>query len=423
MPTDLKELLERMAEEASPAREVPPRLLSRARRRRVGTVMAGLTVAAAVAAASVVAVRAVQRGAPVVPAAEACTWEQVEVPSQAPRLTRVLAVAPVAEDDAWAVGDTYEEGEGGDQRSLILHWNGSAWSEVDHPPATSLTGLDATGGDDVWAVGFAENRGVVLHWDGSSWTEAPVKDPRRGSWHLNDVAAVQANQVWVVGGTSDGNSGALFLEHWDGRVWSIEVTLEPRPAPQTSEPYAELRAIDALTSSDVWAVGDTANVAPAGPSNGFYVWSDPWGWSGGRLPDVPADDGLPYTTMFDVLVDGPDDVWAVGIAASEPGFGGGGDRAVTLRRDAQGWLVEEVLGADSRLMGIAAAPDGPLVAVGSTGVPGSYEPLVLEWDDGGWTPMSVPGRGYLSGVAATPRGELWAVGAEEQGGGLALRCR
>jgi hypothetical protein len=75
----------------------------------------------------------------------------------------------------------------------------------------------------------------------------------------------------------------------------------------------------------------------------------------------------------------------------------------------------------ARLAGLRE-PDGRLVAVGSTGVPGSYEPLVLE-RDGGWTLVSVPGRRYLSGVAATPRGELWAVGAEEQGGGLALRCR
>src|SRR5260370_165387 len=64
-------------------------------------------------------------------------------------------VSAVSGSDAWAVGN-YDNGL---SDSLILHWNGTAWSQVNSPNASAypsdygLTGVSAVSGTDAWAVG------------------------------------------------------------------------------------------------------------------------------------------------------------------------------------------------------------------------------------------------------------------------------
>ena len=82
----------------------------------------------------------------------------------------LLAVAATSARNAWTVGFT------GSNQSLLLHWNGAAWTHVTSPAgarASSLMfGVGATSARDVWAVGDTLSGGMrtlILHWNGTAW--------------------------------------------------------------------------------------------------------------------------------------------------------------------------------------------------------------------------------------------------------------
>jgi hypothetical protein len=86
-------------------------------------------------------------------------------------------VSAASATDIWAVGNSEVRRHG--TRTLIEHWDGSAWTVVTSPGAGhhSATWLDvvAVNSDDAWAVGrrLEGNRSsysMTAAWDGSTWT-------------------------------------------------------------------------------------------------------------------------------------------------------------------------------------------------------------------------------------------------------------
>jgi hypothetical protein len=83
-------------------------------------------------------------------------------------LTDITAMSP---HDAWTTGIT-------GNRSLIEHWNGTAWRRISiRLPADGgmLIGVYAASGRSALAVGCTKNfastkaRPLVLHWNGTAW--------------------------------------------------------------------------------------------------------------------------------------------------------------------------------------------------------------------------------------------------------------
>ncbi len=81
--------------------------------------------------------------------------------------------------DAWAVGNYWNTT--GLSRSLILHWNGTAWSKINSPnpgpTANRLSGVSARSGTDAWAVGdhdtaVSTTNRLIAHWNGTAWVNA-----------------------------------------------------------------------------------------------------------------------------------------------------------------------------------------------------------------------------------------------------------
>jgi hypothetical protein len=73
------------------------------------------------------------------------------------------SVAATSATDAWAAGD-YDTGTG--TRTLVLHWDGSAWTQVTTPNLggstidDSFTSVGASSAGSVWAVGRYYNGAV-----------------------------------------------------------------------------------------------------------------------------------------------------------------------------------------------------------------------------------------------------------------------
>jgi hypothetical protein len=111
---------------------------------------------------------------------------------------------------------------------LLLHWNGTTWSEAPGPldrAVETIPGVSDAAPGNAWIVG---NRGIrhttavatlTLHWNGTIWRHVPSPSPGQSN-ELRAVAIVSASDVWAVGehGTSTGGQAALTV-HWNGASW------------------------------------------------------------------------------------------------------------------------------------------------------------------------------------------------------------
>lgn len=153
-------------------------------------------------------------------------WSRILGPNPGSGSGQLHGVSAVSPTDAWAVGDSSDL-TSPVHETLILHWNGTRWSQVKSPNPSSavntLTGVSAVSPTDAWAVGlYWDQAGIdhplVLHWDGTRWSQ--VKSPSFGSEHtsLYSVTAVSPKDVWAVGDYREAGVHPLVL-HWDGTNW------------------------------------------------------------------------------------------------------------------------------------------------------------------------------------------------------------
>src|SRR5215471_13852198 len=138
-------------------------------------------------------------------------WAQVPSPSPGKDLNRLDGVAATSATNAWAVGYYSQHSDPGTQtntRTLIEHWNGTAWTQVPSPNTHSFTsGLDgvaAISPTNAWAVGGRSktgegdnNKTLIEHWNGTAWTQMPA--PSRTESGLFSVAATSPTNIWAVG--------------------------------------------------------------------------------------------------------------------------------------------------------------------------------------------------------------------------------
>ncbi|MEU7894146.1 hypothetical protein AB0B45_14935 [Nonomuraea sp. NPDC049152] len=106
--------------------------------------------------------------------------------------------------DVWAVGERSTSGdcdEYGTGKPLILHWNGSSWTQVEPPRwKGSLYGVAAVGEDDVWAVGYEQDvttEVTLLHYDGRRWKRKAGYT--EGGSNVSGLARVDANLLLAAG--------------------------------------------------------------------------------------------------------------------------------------------------------------------------------------------------------------------------------
>jgi len=96
----------------------------------------------------------------------------------------LFGVRGTSSTDTWAVGVSVI---GGVDQTLAMHWNGTKWTRVTTPdpggdpggPAVSndLIGVAGISASDTWAVGSSGTETLILHWDGSAWTRVPSPAP------------------------------------------------------------------------------------------------------------------------------------------------------------------------------------------------------------------------------------------------------
>jgi hypothetical protein len=344
-------------------------------------------------------------------------WTIIPSPNMGSSDNFLTSVAALSANDVWAVG-YYDNGGGG--APLALHWNGSVWSVALAPPtlgyATILKGVAGSDGTHVWTVGsYYDNTGNVVtltaQWEGSQWTVVPSPNPGLGSDELRGVAARAPNDVWAVG--VQGSSGTLAM-HWDGTAWSVVNTPDP-----TS--INALNAVTIAAPADVWAVGTTTDPQAGGFDTLIEHW-DGTAWVVAASADpVPA-----FSYLYGVAAVSAADVWTVGNDADltliEHYGGACATATATSTPTATAtstcepiWRIEpNGTGRDGDLVSLAVLSADDIWAVGDVYTANMQTALIEHWDGSMWTgvagPDLGPAGGTLSSIAAVSPTNLWAVG-------------
>lgn len=289
-------------------------------------------------------------------------------------------------EDVWVAG-----GE-------VFRYDGARWSRVDVDPDWSLQGLWVRGVDDVYAVGFEVDkaffRGIVVHFDGTAWTELSTgsSEPLAAIWgtgselfavgrsatilHFDgqqwDVRTGAGSQslygVWGSGPTNvfaAGTAGAVL--RYDGESWS----------PMPGAPNGYVTSLHGAASNDVYAA----------LYDGSIYRFDGAGWSRERA----ADDSTPFG------------VWTAG---------GGRAMAVAaagriFERAVEGAWYERNRDSREFLLDVWSDGAGAAFAVG-TGQ------TLLRWDSNRWHGIGcwTPSPEHLWAVWGSSASDVWAVGSD-----------
>ena len=276
-------------------------------------------------------------------------WSPVEAPSPGSFVNELRAVDAAEPNDVWAVGRS-DSGFGDDP--LVLHYDGTDWLESELPGDLHgvLNGVAAIAPDDVWAVGYTGDpdvsleRALVLHYDGRAWATVEVdKTIGGGKAALEDVAAVSPTDLWAVGY----HHFQPAILRFDGEAWSNSPT----------DIRGSVHAVEAFATSQVWAVGT--------PIQGF----DGTTWTEAPMGKSDAD-------LVAVGAVGSQDIWAVG---SNPGKQEGITSAAVYRYGGRRWVPVDgpsVPGSDA-LTAVDALPDGTVLAVGTKDVQSGRRTLAI----------------------------------------------
>ena len=286
------------------------------------------------------------------------------------------------------------------------------WRKVPHS-ATEATLMDiaAISGTDAWTVGTRQppnDTGYPLaeHWDGTSWKEVPVPATPTGSGELAGVSAVSSDDVWAVG---DSTGLGPVLRHWDGTSWAA---VAPAAPPAGEHPGADrLYDVAAVSKTRAWAVGLYSNWDNPGVLTLIESW-DGQKWSRLATPTP----GLYGSTLQGVSAVSATDAWAVGWYLD-----GDQNVALALHWDGRAWTRSKMKlpAGNTELQGVTAVSANDVWAVGDN----EGRPLALHWDGRAWSVLPRPTMtsAWLRSAAPDGKGGMWAAGYQLTDEGVVSR--
>ena len=310
-------------------------------------------------------------------------WSQVATPVTPGNTALLFAVSTSSATDAWAVGRTQVNKSSFE--GLALHWNGTAWSVSPGFPAalSPLGGASAAGVADIspgdaYAIGnsAATAVGSLAHWNGTAWSPVTLPLPvgANSNTTLNAISAHGQGDVWIVGTFLDSATGRneTFSEHFNGTAWKV-VRMPPVNSPNRNA-FFQFNAINANSPSDVWAVGDRGIIDVPNSQKTLIEHFNGTAWSIVPSPSPGSIDVLSGVTTSNAS----NNVWAVGadVPAGKPA-----GQTLTLNWNGTAWNVvaSPDTGSTDEVGAVATKPGAAIVwAVGESGPPGSFNPLVLQ---------------------------------------------
>jgi hypothetical protein len=289
-------------------------------------------------------------------------WTQVATPNPGAGSNFLNALTVVSPTNIWAVGQYSTQTSSPldiiPDKTLILHWNGHRWSQVRTPSpggfSDQLTSVAKISANNIWATGFygkrnngGKTKSLLLHWNGHAWSQ--VSHPEYGTFNnsLGSVAATAANSVWVTDQVSSSTSSSTaLLLHWNGHAWAKAASLA----------NGDFGGIGFSSPRNGWLVG--------GDRKGLSLTLH---WNGRSWTRVPAPSLKNLSnTLVSVTVLSPTSAWAVGFARA---VFVGDETAIEMHWNGHKWsmMASPAPGANSSLSAVQATPTTAPWAVGQFG--------------------------------------------------------
>jgi hypothetical protein len=332
----------------------------------------------------------------------------------------LASIGGIQDDDIWATGN-YLDSASGAHRTLMEHWNGSAWSVIPSPnPGKGgdfLAGISVVNAHLAWAVGQYQNnpiddeQALIEQWNGKAWSVVPSPNTGGPVKFLFGVAAVDATTAWAVGfdTAQDSSIAHTLIEQWNGQVWTVV------PSPNSGTGSNVLYGIAASSANDAWAVGDD-KVSATGVVDTLIEHWDGRSWSVVPSPNLPNGNSI----LAGITTVDANTAWAVGYAA---------DSATTLsqtlveRWNGQSWSLMPSPNPgmqDNELYGIHALNARNIWSVGNyQDDAGNLQSLIERWDGKAWSVEPSPNPGStgnsLDGITVIDAQHIWAVGEYRSG--------
>jgi len=225
-------------------------------------------------------------------------------------------------NDAWVSGYRHSS-----EATLVEHWNGKSWQQVEVPGGFKGNGpVAALSASDMWTFASKTSGSsaswYALRWNGSAWKSFELSTGTASSftYEMTGAAAFSSTDAWAFGELptsnnplGEGQFGAPYAARWNGSTWT-----------RVSMPGTVGLGLSALSPDDIWGFGPTA--ATAGLQNETMIGMH-WNGTSWSTLAVPTYSLAGYPTQVDSMVaDGADSVWAVenaGYTTSgglQPGF-------------------------------------------------------------------------------------------------------
>ena len=202
------------------------------------------------------------------------TWTRVPSPSPEED-TLLTGVAAASADSAWAVG--YSRDNTTSRGLVFMHWNGSTWTTAPSPSLVDnvsvLYGVTVTPGGTAWAFGWTDpdassgtnngsgDRTLILGWNGTAWTRVPSPSPGPSA-RIDGVTALSSGDAWATGTVG----GKTLVLRWNGQRWTGPAgPLPPAVSASSAVPSAAASTVPPVTSSGAAPTPSVAS-SPAQPS-------------------------------------------------------------------------------------------------------------------------------------------------------------
>jgi hypothetical protein len=281
-----------------------------------------------------------------------------------------------------------------------------------------LNGVTAVSASDAWAVGYAyaansQELTIIQHWDGTSWLTVPSPNPGtaqacgNAAYEGNElwsVDAISSTDVWAVGNLCGPGTARTLSMHWDGTGWAVIPS--PNKSPLDS---SELSSVSAVASNDVWAVGNYQVAFQ-------YEWEtliEHWNGTSWSIMPSPNPNDSDVTYLTGVSAVSANDVWAVGYSQS-------GAKPLIEHWDGSAWSIVPAPYPSrsdfNSLYAVTAVSANDVWAVGyqnenEQGKNG--QGFIVHWDGTQWSAVNSPIAGnatILLGVTANSSTDVTAVG-------------
>jgi hypothetical protein len=215
---------------------------------------------------------------------------------------------------------------------------------------------------------------------------------------LHGVDALSPTDVWAVG---DGAGSQATTVHFDGATW----TTIDAPVPTGAGATNTLASVDARATTDVWAVGNADAVT--------RPMIEHWDGTSWHLVASPAPPANVTYVLLTVRARAAGDAWAGGYRYNS--VTGGTRHALVEHWNGTSWRVvttAKLSASVSEIRAFAPLAANSVWAVGrQAGAGVTNQSLIEKWNGTTWTTSTSPSEGPLSAAAAVTSTNVWAAGS------------